>query len=75
MLLRCARPHLYRCHRNPEQQLQGDVKPPRGINASQTKIISALIPGEQRQAILLNGEPFEDVEKFKYLLNRFGDVG
>ncbi len=36
-------------------------------NASKTKVISALIPGEQRQAVLLDGEPLEDVEKFKYL--------
>ncbi len=33
--------------------------------------MSALIPGEQRQAILLDGEPLEDVEKFKYLCSMF----
>ncbi len=30
-----------------------------------------LIPGEQRQAVLLDGEPLEDVEKFKYLGSMF----
>ncbi len=34
------------------------------INASKTKVMSALIPGEQRHAILLDGEPLEDVDKF-----------
>ncbi len=33
------------------------------INASKTKVMSALIPGEQRQAVLLDGEPLEDVER------------
>ncbi len=28
---------------------------------------SALINGEQRQAVLLDAEPLEDVDKFKYL--------
>ncbi len=37
------------------------------LNASKTKVMSALIPGEQRQAVLLDDEPLEDVEKFKYL--------
>ncbi len=38
------------------------------IGASNTKVLSsALIPGEQRQADLLEGEPLEDVDKFKYL--------
>ncbi len=27
------------------------------INASKTKVMSALIPGEQRQAVLIEGEP------------------
>ncbi len=35
------------------------------INASKTKVMSALIPGEQRQAVLFDGEPLEDVDKFK----------
>ncbi len=31
-------------------------------------ILNATIrPGEQRQAVLLDGEPLEDVDKFKYL--------
>ncbi len=29
--------------------------------------MSALIPGEQRQANLLDDEPLEDVEKFQYI--------
>ncbi len=33
------------------------------INASKTKVMSVLIPGEQRQAILLDDEPLDDVEK------------
>ncbi len=31
------------------------------------QMISALIPGEQRQAVLLDGEPLEDGEKLKYV--------
>ncbi len=37
------------------------------INALKAKVMSALIPDEQSQAVLLDGEPLEDVEKFKYL--------
>ncbi len=37
------------------------------INASEIKGMSALNPNEQRRAILLDGEPLEDVDKFKYL--------
>ncbi len=37
------------------------------INALKTEVVSVLIPGEQRQAVLRDGEPFEDVDKFKYL--------
>ncbi len=37
------------------------------INASKTNVLSALIPGEQRQAVLLDGEHLGDVDKFKYL--------
>ncbi len=33
--------------------------------------MSALIPGEQRQAVLLDGEHLEDVDKFKYLGSMF----
>ncbi len=35
------------------------------------KVMSALIPGEQRQTVLLQGEPLEDVDKFKYLGSMF----
>ncbi len=35
------------------------------INASKTKVMPALIPGEQRQAVLLDGEPLEGVDKLK----------
>ncbi len=41
------------------------------INASKTKVMSALIPGEQRQTALRDGEPLEDVDKFKYLGSMF----
>ncbi len=41
------------------------------INASKTKVMSALFPDEQRQAVLLDGEPLEDVERFKYLGSMF----
>ncbi len=37
------------------------------INASKTKVMSALVPDEQRQAVLLDGEPLEDVSKIRYL--------
>ncbi len=36
------------------------------INLSKTRVMSALVPDEQRKASLLDGEPLEDVEKFKY---------
>ncbi len=41
------------------------------INASKTRVMSALMPGEQRQAVLLDGEPLEDVDRFKYLGSMF----
>ncbi len=41
------------------------------MKASKTKVMSALIPGEQRQAVLPDGEPLEDVAKFKYLGSMF----
>ncbi len=41
------------------------------INASKTNVASALIPGEQRQAVPLDGEPLEDVDKFKYIGSMF----
>ncbi len=34
------------------------------INASKTKVMSALIPGVQSQTVFLDGEPLEDVDKF-----------
>ncbi len=37
------------------------------INASKTQVMSALIPGEQLQAVLIDGESLEDVDKFNYL--------
>ncbi len=36
------------------------------INASKTKVMLALIPGELRQTVLLEDELLEDVDKFKY---------
>ncbi len=41
------------------------------INASKTKVMSALISDEQHQSTLLDGEPLEDVDKFKYLGSMF----
>ncbi len=41
------------------------------INDSKTKAMSAFIRGEQRQAVLLDGEPLEDVDKFKHLGSMF----
>ncbi len=41
------------------------------IYASKTKVMSALISGEQRHAVLLDSEPLEDVKKFKYLGSMF----
>ncbi len=38
-------------------------------------VMPALIPGEQRQAVLLDGEPLEDVDKFKYLGSMFVAIG
>ncbi len=37
------------------------------INASKAKVMSAFIPGEQRQAALFDVKPFEDGDKFRYL--------
>ncbi len=41
------------------------------ISASRTKVRSAIIPGEQRQAFLSNGEPLEEVDKFKCPISMF----
>ncbi len=35
------------------------------------KIMSALNPDEQRQAVLLDGELLEDVDKFRYIGSMF----
>ncbi len=37
------------------------------INTSKTKVMSAIIPSEQRQAVLFDVEPLEDVDTFKHL--------
>ncbi len=37
------------------------------INASTTKVMLAIIPGEQRQAVQVDSEPLEEVDTFKYL--------
>ncbi len=37
------------------------------INAPQTKLVPALIPGGEHQAVLLEGESLEEVDRFKYL--------
>ncbi len=44
-------------------------------NTSKTKAMSALIPGEQHQTVLPDGEPLEDVDKFKYLGSMFAASG
>ncbi len=41
------------------------------IDASKTKVMSALIPGELRRSVLLDDEPLEDVDKFKHLGSMF----
>ncbi len=41
------------------------------INTSKAKVMSALIPGDQRQAVPLDGELLKDVDKFKYLGSMF----
>ncbi len=33
--------------------------------------MSTLIPGEQRRAVLIDGEPVKDVDKFMYLGSMF----
>ncbi len=33
------------------------------INASKARVMSTLIPGEQHQVVLLNGEPLENVHR------------
>ncbi len=45
------------------------------INASKTNVMSALIPCEPRQAVLLDGEPLEDVDKFMDLDSMFAASG
>ncbi len=37
------------------------------INASKSKVVSTLVPGEHGQAVILDGEQLEGIEKFKYL--------
>ncbi len=37
------------------------------IKASKTKVMSAIIPGEQRRAVLLDNEPLEGADKLIYL--------
>ncbi len=41
------------------------------ISASMTKVMWALITGEQRQAVSLDGEPPKSVNKLKYLDSMF----
>ncbi len=41
------------------------------INASKTKVMSAIISDEEREAVLLDGEPLEDVDKFKHIGSMF----
>ncbi len=39
--------------------------------SAKVRNVFALVPDEQRQIVLLDGEPLEDVEKFKYLGSMF----
>ncbi len=41
------------------------------ICVSKTKVMTTPTPGEQRQAVLLDGEPSEDVDKFKFPSSMF----
>ncbi len=41
------------------------------FNVMKTKVTSALIPGGQCQAVVLNGEPLEDADKCMYLSSMF----
>ncbi len=45
------------------------------IDASKTKVMSTLIPREQCQAVLPDGKPLEDVDKFNYLGSIFLENG
>ncbi len=38
-----------------------------GMRINTSKVMSALILGEQRQTAMFDGEPLVDVDKFKYL--------
>ncbi len=46
------------------RETQGLIETVNRHAASKTTVMSALITGEQRQAVLLRGEPLEDVGKF-----------
>ncbi len=35
-----------------------------GMRINASKVMSTLIPGEQRRAVLIDGEPVKDVDKF-----------
>ncbi len=45
------------------------------ITASETKVMSALIPGKQRQAALIGGEPLEGFSELKCLNSMFNAKG
>ncbi len=45
------------------------------INALKTEVMSALITGEQHQAVLLDGEPLEEVNRFKCIDSMFIATG
>ncbi len=46
------------------REMQGLIEAFNRHATSKTRVMSALITGEQRQAVLLDGEPLEDVDKF-----------
>ncbi len=45
------------------------------ITTSETKVMSALIPGKQRQAALIDGEPLEGFSKLRCLNSMFNAKG
>ncbi len=45
------------------------------INALKTEVMSAFVTGEQHQAVLLVGEPLEEVNRFKCIDSMFIATG
>ncbi len=45
------------------------------MKAPKTRVMNSLILGEQWRVAMLDGEPLEDVDKFKYLGSMFMENG